>query len=85
MDKSLVTGVVSGINGNMITVRVDGKIRQNELAYVITGDERLKAEIIKIEEGMASLQVYESTRGLRAGDKVEFCGEMLFVRLGPGI
>ena len=85
MDESIVTGLISGINGNMITVKVDGKIRQNELAYVITGDERLKAEIIKIEEGLASLQVYESTRGLKAGDKVEFCGEMLFVTLGPGI
>ena len=85
MDESIVTGAISGINGNMITVKVDGKIRQNELAYVVTGDERLKAEIIKIEEGLASLQVYESTRGLKAGDKVEFCGEMLFVTLGPGI
>jgi len=85
MDKANATGVITGINGNMITVRVDGRILQNELAYVICGDERLKAEIIKIEEGCASLQVYESTRGLQAGDKVEFSGEMLFVRLGPGI
>ena len=72
MDDSVVTGVITGINGNMVTARVSGKIRQNELAYVITGDERLKAEIIKIEEGIASLQVYESTRGLKAGDRVEF-------------
>ncbi len=85
MQKSSVTGLITGINGNMITVRVDGRVQQNELAYAICGDERLKAEIIKIEEGSASLQVYESTRGLRAGDKVEFSGEMLFVRLGPGI
>jgi len=85
MDDSVVTGVITGINGNMVTARVSGKIRQNELAYVITGDERLKAEIIKIEEGIASLQVYESTRGLKAGDRVEFSGEMLFVKLGPGI
>ncbi len=85
MDNSAVTGMITGINGNMVTVRVSGKVRQNELAYVIAGDERLKAEIIKIEEGIASLQVYESTRGLKAGDRVEFSGEMLFVRLGPGI
>ena len=85
MEKSNVMGVITGINGNMITVRVDGRILQNELAYAICGDERLKAEIIKIEEGTASLQVYESTRGLRAGDQVEFSGQMLFVRLGPGI
>jgi V/A-type H+/Na+-transporting ATPase subunit A len=85
MDNSVVTGAITGINGNMVTVRVSGKVRQNELAYVITGDERLRAEIIKIEEGIASLQVYESTRGLKAGDRVEFCGEMLFAKLGPGI
>jgi len=85
MEKAHVTGVISGINGNMITVRVNGRVLQNELAYVICGDERLKAEIIKIEEGFVSLQVYESTRGLRTGDEVEFSGEMLSVRLGPGI
>jgi V/A-type H+-transporting ATPase subunit A len=85
MERSNVTGVITGINGNMVTVRVNGRVLQNELAYVICGDERLKAEIIKIEEGIASLQVYESTRGLRTGDTVEFSGEMLFVRLGPGI
>ncbi|MDT8389621.1 MAG: V-type ATP synthase subunit A [Lentisphaeria bacterium] len=85
MEKSQATGVITGINGNMITVRVDGRILQNELAYVVSGDERLKAEIIKIEEGLVSLQVYESTRGLKAGDTVEFSGEMLFATLGPGI
>lgn len=85
MEKSQSTGVITGINGNMITVRVDGRILQNELAYVVSGEERLKAEIVKIEEGSVSLQVYESTRGLKAGDTVEFSGEMLFVTLGPGI
>ncbi len=85
MDDKVVTGAITGINGNMVTVRVSGKVHQNELAYVITGDERLKAEIIKLEGGIASLQVYESTRGLKAGDRVDFTGEMLFVKLGPGI
>jgi V/A-type H+-transporting ATPase subunit A len=43
------------------------------------------AEVIKVTGKEAFVQVYESTRGLRAGDKAEFQGHMLEVDLGPGI
>ena len=43
------------------------------------------AEVIKVTGRKASVQVYESTRGLRGGDKVEFQGHMLEATLGPGL
>ncbi|MBN1155109.1 V-type ATP synthase subunit A [candidate division KSB1 bacterium] len=82
---NLTTGTITGINGNMITVETDGTIMQNEVAYIIKGKERLKSEIVRIGQGTAFLQVFESTKGLLIGDKVEFSGDMLSVQLGPGL
>ncbi len=79
------TGKITGIAGNMITVAVEGDIIQNEIGYAITGDERLKAEVVKIQGDSAFMQVFESTKGLKVGDTVEFSGDMLSVELGPGI
>ncbi len=78
-------GKIIGISGNMVTVSVDINIMQNEVAYIIKGDERLKAEIVRIGDGVAFLQVFESTKGLKIGDTVEFSGQLLSVQLGPGL
>ncbi|MEA3499405.1 MAG: V-type ATP synthase subunit A [Candidatus Marinimicrobia bacterium] len=80
-----ITGVIKGINGNMINVEFDGRIIQNEVGYVIKGEENLKSEVIKIKGNIAFMQVFESTKGLKIDDKVEFSQEMLSVELGPGI
>ncbi|MFP4547321.1 MAG: V-type ATP synthase subunit A [Fidelibacterota bacterium] len=79
------TGKITGIAGNMITVNVPGDIIQNEIGYATTGDERLKAEVVKIQGDSAFMQVFESTKGLSIGNTVEFSGDMLSVELGPGI
>ncbi|MCB1353434.1 MAG: V-type ATP synthase subunit A [Rhodobacteraceae bacterium] len=47
--------------------------------------ERLKAEILRIDGRRAKAQVYESTQGVAAGDPVEQSGELLSVELGPGL
>jgi V/A-type H+-transporting ATPase subunit A len=78
-------GTIVGINGNMISVAFDGNIIQNEVGYAITDEDRLKSEVIKIQGNIAFMQVFEITKGLKIGDKVEFTGEMLSVQLGPGI
>jgi len=80
-----VTGSITGINGNLITVVVDGSITQNEVGYAVKGDERLKSEVIRIQGNKAFLQVFESTKGLKVGDPVELTGELLSVQLGPGL
>lgn len=79
------TGKVTGIISNLVTVTVDGPVAQNEICYIKLGDAKLMAEVIKVTGKSASVQVYESTRGLKSGDTVEFEGHMLEVTLGPGL
>ena len=78
-------GHVTGVNGNMVNVAFDGQVIKNEVGYIQVGDTRLKSEIIRITDGIASLQVYEMTGGIKVGDSVEFTGELLSVELGPGL
>ena len=79
------TGKIIGITSNLVTVKVDGPVSQNEICYIALGDKRLMAEVIKVNGDNVSVQVFENTRGLRAGDSVNFMGHMLEVTLGPGL
>ena len=79
------TGTVVGVNGNMLTVEFSAKVTQNEVAFAVVGEERLKCEVIRVRGNRADLQSYESTNGLKIGDAVEFTGELLSVELGPGL
>ncbi|MDY5931041.1 MAG: V-type ATP synthase subunit A [Candidatus Ornithospirochaeta sp.] len=79
------TGHVTGVNGNMVNVAFDSQVVKNEVGYILVGDTRLKGEVIRITDGIASLQVYEMTNGIAVGDKVEFTSELLSVELGPGL
>ncbi|MGL5015716.1 MAG: V-type ATP synthase subunit A [Bacteroidales bacterium] len=78
-------GVVKGIVSNLVIVEFDGAVSQNEICYIILSSTRLMAEVIKVVGSNAYVQVFESTRGLRVGDLVEFSGHMLEVTLGPGM
>ena len=79
------TGKVTGIIANLVTVEVDGPVAQNEICFIDLDGVELMAEVIKVNGNKASVQVFESTRGLQIGDKVEFQGYMLEVTLGPGL
>ncbi len=79
------TGVITGINGNMITVEFEGSVAQNEVGFALQGEQRLKSEVIRIQGNLAFMQVFESTKGLGIGDEVEFTSELLSVQLGPGL
>ena len=78
-------GRVVSVNSNMVNASFEGAITKNEVAYIHVGDTRLKSEVIRIRDGVASLQVYEMTTGVGVGDEVEFTGELLSVELGPGL
>ncbi|MCH5173180.1 MAG: V-type ATP synthase subunit A [Bacteroidales bacterium] len=78
-------GKVTGIVSNLVTVRVDGPVGENELCHINLGGTMLLAEVIKVSGNEASVQVFESTRGLRNGDEVVFLGRMLEASLGPGL
>ncbi|HDD57565.1 MAG TPA: ATP synthase subunit A [Thermoplasmatales archaeon] len=49
------------------------------------GDENLIGEIIRLNEDVATIQVYEETSGLKPGEKVLSTGAPLSVELGPGL
>ena len=79
------TGIVTGIVSNLVTVQVNGPVAENELCYIQLGDTKMMAEVIKVNGKNAQVQVFESTRGLKNGDTVEFEGKMLEITLGPGL
>ncbi|MCL2041987.1 MAG: V-type ATP synthase subunit A [Bacteroidales bacterium] len=78
-------GKVVGIVSNLVTVAVDGPVAQNEICYITTGGDRLMSEVIKVIGKNAYAQVFESTRGMKVGDEVEFAGHLLEITLGPGM
>lgn len=78
-------GIVSGVIANMVTLKVDGPVAQNEICFIETGGDRLMAEVIKVIGTDVYVQVFESTRGLTVGALAEFSGHMLEVTLGPGM
>ncbi|MBQ8367198.1 MAG: V-type ATP synthase subunit A [Alistipes sp.] len=78
-------GRVNGIISNIVIAKVDGAVGQNEICHVYCGDTRMMAEVIKVIGDEAYVQVYDSTRGLKIGDKVEFEGHMLEATLAPGL
>jgi len=79
------TGKVTGIVSNLVTVQTFGPVAENELCYIDLAGTELLAEVIKVTGDKASVQVFESTRGLKNGDSVRFLGKMLEVTLGPGL
>ncbi|MDR1839836.1 MAG: V-type ATP synthase subunit A [Treponema sp.] len=78
-------GIVTAVNGNMVSVRFNGIVSMNEVGYVKVADKRLKSEVIRIRGEISQLQVFEITKGITIGDEVEFTGDMLSVELGPGL
>ena len=78
-------GKVTGIIANLVIAQTDGHVAQNEICHISIGDERLLGEVIKVQDQDIFIQCYESTRGLKVGNEIEFSGEMLEVTLGPGM
>ena len=80
------TATVIAAQESMVTVEVsDRPIVMNEVGFLCVGDDRLKAEVLRIQGNTADLQVFEDTEGVRIGDRVELTGRMLSVDLGPGL
>lgn len=80
-----ITGTVTGVNGNLVSVHVDGSVRKNEVGYILVDGKRLKGEIIRVGNGTVDMQIYEMTQGIKVGDRGEFTGELMSVELGPGL
>ncbi len=52
---------------------------------VRVGQEGLIGEVIRLDSGLASIQVYEETAGIGPGEPVKLTGQTLSVELGPGL
>lgn len=90
MQEEKVTGQITAVNGNMITVAFGGAVAQNEVGYACIPQDgkdelRLMAEIVRIRGGVADMQVFEDTRGLKIGDTLDFTGGLLSAELAPGL
>lgn len=79
------TGQVVAIIANLVTVKSESAVSQNEICYIDCNGVALMAEVIKITGENVYVQVFESTRGLKVGSAVTFEGHMLEATLGPGI
>lgn len=86
MGSSIDSRVVA-VNGPLVTVEVvkAQEVMMNEVAYVIWNNIPLKSEIIRIRGKLVDIQVFESTIGLKVGDRVDFTGSLLSATLGPGL
>ncbi|MCF8144975.1 MAG: V-type ATP synthase subunit A [Deltaproteobacteria bacterium] len=70
----------------MVIAETEGEVTKNSVGVCHRRDGvSLLCEIIRIRGNRADLQVFEETRGLRIGDRVEFRPEMLSATLGPGL
>lgn len=77
---------IVGVKESLVTIDVRGtRVMKNEVGFVLLGDRRLKAEVLRVQNRTADLQVFEDTSGVRVGDEVELTGEMLSVTLAPGL
>jgi V/A-type H+-transporting ATPase subunit A len=85
-DKKRQTAPVLGVQEGLVTIDVSQvPVMKNEVGYILVGEERLKAEVLRIQGDSADMQVFEETNGVKVGDLVELTGEMLSVVLGPGM
>lgn len=74
---------IYSINGPVVRVKDYSKFKMLEMVYV--GEKKLLGEVIGIDDHFTTIQVYESTTGLRVNELVYHSGAPLCANLGPGI
>ena len=77
------TNTIYSINGPVVTVKDATVFSMLEMVYV--GHEKLLGEVISITKNKTTIQVYESTTGLKLGEPVYETGEPISALLGPGL
>ena len=75
--------VIYSINGPVITIKGQTDFSMMEMVYV--GKDKLIGEVISLDSERTTIQVYEETQGLQAGEEVISSGGPMCVTLGPGI
>lgn len=77
------TGVISGINGPVVTGTNMTAFQMREM--VMVGKKKLIGEVIVLDGDIGTIQVYEETEGLMPGEEILPTGMPLSVKLGPGM
>jgi V/A-type H+-transporting ATPase subunit A len=87
-----ITAHISAVQEDIVRLKLadpaTGRLVKNEVVYIRPArapEQRLKAEVLRVMGDSADAQVYESTSGVGLGDGVEQTGELLSIRLGPGM
>jgi V/A-type H+/Na+-transporting ATPase subunit A len=76
-------GRLLGVAGPVVEASGLPTVRLFDVVRV--GEQRLPGEVIRLSAGVATIQVFEDTTGLRVGDPVEVTGGPLLLDLGPGL
>ena len=75
--------VIYSINGPVVKVKNAKDFSMLEMVYV--GHAKFMGEVISISKDLTTIQVYETTTGLKPGEPVISTGSPICVTLGPGI
>ncbi len=79
----MIQGKVIKVSGPLVVAEGMGEADMFDVVRV--GEQNLIGEIIEMRNGLASIQVYEETAGLKTGSVVTSTGAPLSVELGPGL
>ena len=74
---------IVSINGPVVKAKGTADFAMHDMVYV--GEKRILGEVIKLENDIVTIQVYEDTTGLKIYEPVETTGKQLSLTLGPGI
>ncbi len=78
-----IEGTIIRISGPVVQAKNMLGVRLYDVARI--GNLGLIGEVIQVENDIATIQCYETTDGIKPGEKVVGIGEPLSVMLGPGI
>ncbi len=81
--KNIIKGKIISINGPV--VKAAGMEEAGMLDFVYVGKKGLVGEIIKLDYGIATIQVYEDNSMMQTGEDVISYNRPLSVQLGPGL
>ncbi len=81
--KKRIIGRVKRVNGPVLIVKDIKDAMMMEMVRV--GEQQLVGEVVKLYDGLATVQVYEDATGICPGDNVYGSGMSLSVELGPGL
>ena len=85
MSEDAPVGRIEGISGAVVFADMDPTkgLMMNEMVDV--GSRRLIGEVTRITGNRVTIQVYEETEGLKWGEPIYRSGQLLYVKLGPGM